>query len=432
MSLSEKTWDSKTDVIDHNGSAGAQYSKVRKITELICEPLETEDYVVQAITEVSPPKWHLAHTTWFFETFILKPYKIGYHPINDAYRYLFNSYYETVGDYFPRHDRGTLSRPTVKEIMSYRRHVDNHMSELLSNIPDKRKADITQRLMVGLNHEQQHQELLLMDIKRNFFANPLRPAYRKNETGKSRHLEMRWAQFEGGLVEIGFEGEGFSFDNETPRHKEWLEPHRIANRLVTNGEYLEFMESGGYENPVYWLSDGWAEMRSQGWNSPLYWDYSDGEWGIFTLSGMQRLDPEEPVSHVSFYEAAAFAKWKGMRLPTEAEWETAFRDSVPSDQDNFMESGIFHPTSPHDRDGNLLQGMGDLWEWTMSPYVPYPGNRPLEGSLGEYNAKFMANQMVLRGGSCVTPRSHIRITYRNFFNPGERWPFTGIRLADDA
>lgn len=431
MSSNGDNLKSKTDPLDEH-NAVFQYSRVREISKILCEPLEIEDFVIQAIPQVSPPKWHLAHTTWFFETFILKPYKVGYHPISDQYKYLFNSYYESVGEYFPKNRRGILSRPTVDEIFQYRKHVDRSMKELIENIPERHKEEVIKRLIIGLNHEQQHQELLLMDIKRNFYSNPLRPTYRKIEFGRNNKIPMNWISFDGGLIEIGFEGVGFSFDNEIPRHKEWIDAYKLANRLVTNAEYIEFIEDGGYNNPEYWLSDGWSEVNEEGWNAPLYWEEYDGKWRIFTLSGMRDLDPNEPVSHVSFYEAAAYAKWRGKRLPTEAEWEGAFVNFAPKDEDNFMETCLYHPRSPFENGGGLLQGMGDLWEWTMSPYEPYPGNKPLPGALGEYNAKFMANQMVLRGGSCVTPKSHIRTTYRNFFALKERWPFTGIRLADDA
>lgn len=410
-------------------SAFEKYRKIRATTEELCRGLHTEDYVVQSAFEVSPVKWHLAHTTWFFETFILKPYKLRYHPFSDAFAYLFNSYYETVGEYFPKERRGTLSRPTVDEVYKYRQHVDEAMEELMSQ--ESINSSVLERMIVGINHEQQHQELMLMDIKYNFYSNPLKPAYADYKAYPERKAgAMEWIHHDGGIAEIGHQGSSFSFDNETPRHRKYLEPFSIASRLVTNREYLEFIDDGGYRKAEYWLADGWHKINGQGWEAPLYWEEKDDEWYIFTLSGMRMMDPEEPVSHISFYEALAFAHWKGARLPTEEEWETAMNAIQPSAEDNFAESGYYRPIPPRSNNG-MSQGYGDLWEWTYSPYVPYPGNKPLAGSLGEYNVKFMANQMVLRGGCCATPSSHIRKTYRNFFHLHNRWPFTGIRLAAD-
>ncbi len=412
-------------------SAFEKFLEVRNFTETLCEGLETEDYVVQSAPEVSPVKWHLAHTSWFFETFILKPFKIRFHPFDDRFEYLFNSYYETVGSYFPKELRGTLSRPTVSEIYSYRKFINKEMSELMHqpNLP----RDVLQRMIIGINHEQQHEELMLMDIKLNFFNNPLKPAYREYKSSQSNTPgPLQWIGFEGGLASIGHNSEKFAFDNESPRHQVYVKPFRIASRLVTNQEYLEFMDDGGYSRPELWLSDGWRKINSSGWRSPLYWEKKKDGWYEFSLSGLRRLVPEDPVSHVSFYEALAFANWAGKRLPTEQEWEIAMDGMEVGTGDNFLESGYLRPVAPAERKGSIRQGLGDLWEWTHSPYMPYPGTKALPGALGEYNVKFMANQMVLRGGSCVTPASHIRTTYRNFFHMDERWPFTGIRLAEDA
>ncbi len=407
----------------------SRFRKVRKTTEDLCSGLETEDYVVQSSYEVSPLKWHLAHTTWFYETFILKPFRTRFHPYSDDFDYLFNSYYETVGEYFPKSMRGTLSRPTVKEVYEYRRFVDASMEGILEQ--DDIPAGVAQRLELGLNHEQQHQELMLMDIKFNFFSNPLHPAYAEYKECSMDTGPMEWLEFDGGNVEIGHNGNEFAFDNESPRHKAYLEAYRLSSRLVTNGEYLSFIEAGGYSDPKFWLSEGWNFIRENGVNAPLYWLKKKDGWYVFTLGGLRKMRPEEPVSHVSFFEALAYANWSGKRLPTEVEWENGMSGVEPEDNSNFVESGNLRPVASGMGNG-MMQGFGDLWEWTYSPYVPYPGTKALEGSLGEYNVKFMANQMILRGGCCVTPRSHIRRTYRNFFHPGDRWPFTGIRLAEDA
>lgn len=405
------------------------FLKVRKTTEELCNNLETEDYVVQSSYEVSPVKWHLAHTSWFYETFILKPFKTRFHPYKDEFDFLFNSYYETVGKFFPKERRGTISRPTVKEVFDYRKFVNDSMVSLMSQ--DNLPAEVMKRLELGLNHEQQHQELMLMDIKYNFYSNPLRPSYAAYNEKSGSPGKLEWIGFEGGNVEIGHQQDGFAFDNESPRHKVFLHPYRIASRLVTNGEFLEFIDAGGYSSPEYWLSDGWTLINKEGWNSPLYWEKRKDGWHVFTLSGMRKLNPDEPVSHLSFYEALAYANWKGKRLPTEEEWEHAMESIDQSSEDNFLESKYYRPVPALPGRG-IKQALGDLWEWTYSSYTPYPGARALEGSLGEYNAKFMANQMVLRGGSCATPRSHIRKSYRNFFHMHDRWPFTGLRLAEDA
>ncbi|MCX7893943.1 MAG: ergothioneine biosynthesis protein EgtB [Burkholderiales bacterium] len=406
----------------------ARYREVRARTEALCAPLEPEDYPIQAVPEASPPKWHLAHVTWFFETFVLRPFAPGYEAFHPRFEYLFNSYYESVGPFHPRAQRGVLARPATEAIYRYRAHVDARVLALLeSGTPPA--ADAAARIELGLHHEEQHQELLLMDIKANFAANPLRPAYRSAFAGpcEAAPAKLEWLERDAGPVEIGHSGAGFAFDNETPRHREWLAAHRLASRPVTNGEYLEFIAAGGYREPRHWLSDGWAAVRARGWEAPLYWERIDGAWWRMTLAGMQPVDEAEPVCHVSFYEADAFARWAGRRLPTEAELERELAARPLAG--NFMDEGRFEPRAAAAGDG---QWFGDVWEWTRSSYSPYPGFRPLAGALGEYNGKFMANQFVLRGGSCATPRAHMRATYRNFFYPHERWPFTGIRLADDA
>ncbi len=405
-----------------------RYSDVRRQSESLCKPLAVDDYQVQSVIDASPPKWHLAHVTWFFETFLLKPFLEGYEPLDPRYEQLFNSYYNTVGPFHPRAQRHTLSRPTVEQVYEYRAHVDRHMAELIAAPTRAHRAEVGKRLTLGLNHEQQHQELLLMDIKRNFLANPLYPVYTpRRESSAHEAPPMRWLDFPGGIREMGYGGAGFAFDNEVPRHKVFLREYRLGSRPVTNGEYLEFVEDRGYARPELWLSDGWAAVRERGWTAPLYWMNLDGAWHEMTLSGLRALDPAEPVCHASFYEADAYARWRNARLPTEPEWETAASGEPIAG--NFVESGICHPrpaSGPDDR-----QWFGDVWEWTASAYSPYPGYRPLEGALGEYNGKFMANQYVLRGGCCATPLSHMRATYRNFFYPHDRWPFTGIRLASD-
>jgi ergothioneine biosynthesis protein EgtB len=406
------------------------YQKTRKVSERICHPLEIDDYVIQTMPEVSPPKWHLAHTSWFFETFVLQP-ALGtkYRPFDPRFNYLFNSYYKGVGFHQPRPQRGLLSRPTTEEVYGYRSYVDEQMAKFIAK--DGRWLEYAPLMELGLHHEQQHQELLLTDIKHIFFSNPLRPAYQKNIVKKpQRTAELEWKNFPGGLIEIGHTGDGFHFDNERPRHRVLMEDFRLASRLVTNGEYLRFMEDGGYENPLLWLSDGWERVMAEQWRAPLYWEKHEGSWRQMTLGGMQAVDPEEPVCHVSFYEAAAYAHWAGRRLPREAEWEHAATAETVAG--NFYESGLLRPSTPDGETKNsMTQLFGDVWEWTQSPYLPYPGFKPAAGAVGEYNGKFMCNQMVLRGGSCLTASSHIRLSYRNFFFPQDRWQCTGIRLAED-
>jgi ergothioneine biosynthesis protein EgtB len=407
------------------------YRNVRKHSEDLCTPLSAEDCAIQAAPEASPTKWHLAHTSWFFENFLLKEYLANYREFHPMYGYLFNSYYEQVGKFQPRQERGFLSRPDLEEICRYRAHVDDHMLKLLRSARGGVWPEVQRRLEIGINHEQQHQELLLTDIKFNFSVNPLRPPYRTDlpEAPGTRASPQRWIAFPGGIREIGHQGGGFAYDNEAPRHRTYLNPFRLASRPATNGEYLAFMEDGGYGNPAFWLSDGWATARRLHWSCPLYWESIDGVWWQFTLGGPRRLNLDEPVCHVSYYEAAAYAAWAGKRLPTEAEWEVAASGLAVSG--NLRDSGTLHPAAAPHGDG-LLQMYGDVWEHTASPYQPYPGFRSAPGALGEYNGKFMCNQMVLRGGSCVTPANHIRASYRNFFYPHERWQFQGLRLAEDA
>lgn len=409
---------------------GRRLHAVRARMESLCTPLEIEDYCIQAAAEVSPPKWHLAHTTWFFETFILLPFTPGYRAFHEAYAHLFNSYYETAGTFFPRPQRGLLSRPTVAEIYRYRSHVDEALQALLENLPQQSATDILVRVELGIEHEIQHQELLLMDVKYNFSINPSKPAYQHTPAvpaATSPHV-MEWHEFTGGIVEIGHDGTGFSYDNERPRHQTLLRDFRLANRLVTNEEYLAFMADDGYQRAELWLSDGWRTINTQHWQAPLYWFNDEYGWQQFTLSGMLPLNPHEPVAHLSYYEADAYARWAGKRLPTEAEWEHAAA-SLPV-EGNFLDSGLLHPQPA--RQSGLTQLYGDLWEWMQSAYSPYPGFRPLPGTLGEYNGKFMCDQMVLRGGCCVTPQDHVRTSYRNFFRTADRWMFSGLRLAEDA
>lgn len=407
-------------------AVGERYSDIRRQTEGLVEGLSADDQMVQSTTEASPTKWHLAHTTWFFETFILLPHVAGYKPFDPRFTFLFNSYYKQLDGHPQRSIRGTFSRPTLEEVQRYRAHVDAAMMEFVSRGTDSRVFEL---LELGVNHEQQHQELIVTDIKHAFWTNPLRPSYRERGlAGSGAAPALRWINFDEGVCEIGYTGGGFAFDNERPRHRVYLRGFRLASRLVTNAEYLEFMMSGGYRRPELWLSDGWDQACANGWRAPLYWEDGGGEWQVFTCCGMRPLDLDEPVCHVSYYEADAFARWSGARLPSEAEWEIAASEAPPGGM--LLESGCFHP-APASPGSALQQMFGDAWEWTSSPYVAYPGYRPPSGVLGEYNGKFMCNQMVLRGGSCATPASHIRASYRNFFPPQARWQFMGIRLAND-
>lgn len=408
------------DRVTTGASLASRYREVRAWTETLAEPLVTEDYVVSSMPDVSPTKWHLAHTSWFFETFVLAPNAPEYRPIDPKYAFLFNSYYVQAGERHCRAQRGLVTRPTVEEVYEYRAHVDRAMLDLLEGSPSE---EIEKLVTLGLHHEQQHQELVLTDIKHVFWTNPMHPVYvPRGARANAKTPAAQWIEHEGGVVEIGHEGGGFSFDNEGPRHRQHLAPFRIASRLVTNGEYLEFMESHGYQRPEFWLSSGFDAVRANHWEAPLYWQRGEYGWEVFTLGGLLRLDLDEPVTHVSFFEADAFARWKGLRLPREAEWETV-AGGKPFDG-SFAESRRFHPT--------MSSWYGDVWQWTSSPYVAYPGYRPAPGAVGEYNGKWMCDQWVLRGASCATPRSHARLTYRNFFAAPTRWQFAGIRLAADA
>ncbi len=406
----------------------ARYAAVRQQTEMLCRPLAVDDYGVQPMDDASPPKWHLAHTTWFFETFLLKRFRERYRPFAEGFETLFNSYYNGVGQPFPRPKRGTLSRPTVEEVYAYRAHVDAAMRPLLARGDD----DIRARVELGLHHEQQHQELVVTDLKYTLGTNPLRPAYRDDlDRTACESRRATFVDFPEGFVEVGATGPDFCFDNETPRHRVWLRPFAVADRLVTNGEYLAFMEDGGYGAPALWLSDGWDAVRRDGWEAPLYWYRENGAWFEYRLSGPAPVDLHAPVTHVSFYEADAYARWADARLPLETEWESvAARYGEQIEEGHFADGGRLHPRGP--AGPGMAQLFGDVWEWTSSAYGPYPGYRPLPGTLGEYNGKFMANQVVLRGGSCATPPGHVRATYRNFFHGPDRWQFTGLRLARDA
>ncbi len=413
-----------------------RYRSVRAQTEALAAPLSAEDQTIQSMPDVSPTKWHRAHTTWFFETFVLLAHLDGHEPVDPAYGYLFNSYYETVGARHPRPQRGLISRPSTTAVGTYRDAVDDSMEELftrLDSLDATAQSQIHDLVELGLHHEQQHQELILMDIKHVLSVNPTEPAYRSGHQRPAgpRAPTLSWTSHPGGVVSIGHGGDGFSFDNETPRHDVLLQPFRLANRLVTCGEWLEFMADRGYHQPTLWLSDGWHHICSQAWDAPGYWFSVDGEWHVFTLDGARPVDPAEPVAHVSHYEADAFARWAGARLPLEAEWETLAADQ-PVDG-AFVgpdpAEAALHPT-PAEGDG-LTQVYGQLWQWTASPYIGYPGFTTAPGAVGEYNGKFMSNQMVLRGGCCATPLAHTRPTYRNFFPPHSRWMFSGVRLAED-
>ena len=419
---------------DNRAAERECFAAVRQQSEGLAANLSPEDQAIQSMPDVSPTKWHLAHTSWFFETFILEPFDSAYRVFDPDFAYLFNSYYEAVGPRHPRPQRGMLSRPTVDAVGAYRDHVTTAMLRLIDKAGEAVWGEIAPLIELGLHHEQQHQELILMDIKHVFSVNPLRPAYQAPRPYALPNAPPahNWVEFAGGLEEIGHTGPGFAFDNEGPRHKVWLEPFRLACGPVTCGDYLEFVNDGGYRRPEFWLSDGWTTAQQYGWQAPLYWRCEDGEWLIFTLSGERRVEAAEPVCHVSFYEADAFARWAGKRLPTEAEWEVAAR-TVPL-AGNLADAGHFHPcpdTVMAACEPALRQMIGDVWEWTASPYVPYPRFRPVSGAIGEYNGKFMSSQMVLRGGAAVTPAGHIRATYRNFFPPSARWAFSGLRLAED-
>ena len=401
-----------------------RYVAVRARTMALTDGLSAEDQQVQSMPDASPAKWHLAHTSWFFETFILQPHAPDHRPFDPDYGYLFNSYYESVGERHARPERGLLTRPSLEEVHTYRRHVDKAMAELIAAAGQEPAwRDL---LELGLHHEEQHQELILMDIKHAFSRNPLQPPFAPSAPSPRRTpIAATWRELPGGLVEIGHAGPGFAFDNEGPRHKVWLEPFRIADQLVTCGDWMAFMDDGGYAQPLIWLSEGWAAVQREAWAAPAYWTRGDDGWTVFTLTGPKAIDPAEPVAHVSFFEADAFARWAGRRLPTEAEWETAAALAPPEDEGESL-----HPAAP--RAESLAQMRGQVWQWTGSAYQPYPRYRAAKDATGEYNGKFMSGQMVLRGGACVTPPGHSRITYRNFFPPAARWAFSGVRLADDV
>jgi ergothioneine biosynthesis protein EgtB len=403
-----------------------RFRTVRSATDALRASLTAEDQMVQSMPDCSPAKWHAAHTTWFFETFLLSGAS-WYKPFDPRFRDVFNSYYKQLGEHPFRGDRGTFSHPTLSQVQAFRAHVDSSMERLIGGELSVEQASLIE---LGLNHEQQHQELILTDIKHAFWSQPLRPAYSPAKASSPSSTEpMQFIGFEGGPHDIGHEGPDFSFDNELPRHAVWLQPFMIASRLVTNAEYLAFMNDDAYRRPELWLSDGWDTVTRLGWKSPQYWEKSPtGEWTYFTLSGQRAIDPNEPVCHVSFYEADAFARWSDARLATEAEWEHAASSLLITG--NFADDRRYHPLAASN-DAQLEQMYGDVWEWTGSAYLAYPGFRPAAGAVGEYNGKFMCNQFVLRGGSCATPRSHIRATYRNFFPPHARWQFTGVRLAKD-
>lgn len=404
-------------------SLAQRYQAVREQTVALCAPLEVEDFVVSSMPDVSPTKWHLAHTSWFFETFLLAEHLPDYSSPNPRYAFLFNSYYVQAGERHCRAQRGLATRPSVGEVLAYRNHVDEAVSRLCERIADDPEHPAWPVIELGIHHEQQHQELLLTDIKHVFWMNPLRPAYRTALPASVEAPRLTWREFAAGIQRLGHQGSGFAFDNESPAHRVFTEAFRIGSRLVTNGEFLSFIEDGGYRRPELWLSNGWATVRELGWSAPLYWERFDGAWREFTLAGDAPVDPSLPVCHVSYYEADAYARWAAHRLPTEAEWETAAA-GLPL-EGTFVESGRFHPAA----DNGSGQWYGDAWQWTHSAYVAYPGFKPSAGAIGEYNGKWMSDQWVLRGASVATPRSHARLTYRNFFPSDARWQFTGIRLA---
>ncbi|HZZ93169.1 MAG TPA: ergothioneine biosynthesis protein EgtB [Usitatibacter sp.] len=410
---------------------GERFAAVRGTTRALAAALSPEDCAIQSMPDASPVKWHLAHTTWFFETFILERLHPARAPFHPAFRFLFNSYYNAVGERHPRPQRGMLSRPSLEEVLAYRSAIETELAEAL----ESGRLDEPMRALVelGIQHEQQHQELILTDLKHLLSCNPLKPVYRKHwPLTQVQPRRADWIAFPAGLDAIGHDGGGFSFDNERPRHRIFHEAFELATQPVTHGEFRAFIEDGGYRRPDLWLSAGWDCVVQRGWEAPLYWERLDGEWHTFTLHGMAPIEEHTPVCHVSFFEADAFARWARARLPTEAEWEVAARGAATDG--NFLESGALHPLALREAPsgGTLAQLFGDVWEWTRSDYAPYPGFVTAAGAVGEYNGKFMANQYVLRGGSCATPASHIRATYRNFFPADARWQFSGVRLARDA
>ncbi|GAA5030286.1 ergothioneine biosynthesis protein EgtB [Terrabacter aeriphilus] len=420
------TWDADTIV--------ARYDEVRAHTETLAAPLSPEDQTVQSMPDVSPTKWHRAHVTWFFETFVLAQHEPSFTPFQDQYWFLFNSYYEGVGPRYARAERGHITRPGAHDVGLYRADVDARVRDLVTTLDGGSLEKLAPTIELGFHHEQQHQELLLMDIKHVLSVNPLQPVYAGTPLAPSAPDALGWVDVEGGLVEVGHRGGGFGFDNELPLHQQWLEQYRLADRLVTNGEWLDFMADRGYERHELWLSDGWGKVRDEGWRAPFYWREVDGVWFEHTLSGTRPVDPGLPVSHVSHYEADAYATWAGKRLPTEGEWEHAVvadGQVEPSPEAaNLADRTTFHPRPAGPATGHLRQVFGDCWEWTSSAYLAYPGYHPPAGAIGEYNGKFMSGQMVLRGGCALTPPGHARLSYRNFFPPGSRWALSGVRLAD--
>ncbi len=409
----------------------ASFKNTREKTLELCKPLKRDDYMVQATPDASPPKWHLGHTTWFFETFILEPFARGYKRHDDNFGYIFNSYYETVGRFLQKPMRSTISRPSLEDVLEYREFVNSSIIDLLESIDSGLLNEVKSRVLLGINHEQQHQELLLMDVKVNYSVSPYHPSYSSRANSSSKEVvELEWIKFDESVERIGHAGTGFCFDNEMPQHNEIVPAFLIANRAVTNGGYIAFILDGGYERPELWLSDGWMERTRNRWEAPQYWEREGKDFYYFTLSGRREVNPDEPVVHVSYYEADAYARWARCRLPTESQWEHTMKNSKLEHQGNFLESNEFHPSVQSDSQ-SATSGPGGVWEWTVSSYSPYPGYSPPSGSLGEYNGKFMANQIVLRGSSCVTPESHSRLTYRNFYHCHDRWQFSGIRLSRD-
>ena len=408
-----------------------RYQAVRGFTEQLTNPLEKEDFMLQSMEDVSPTKWHIAHTSWFFEQFVLLEGYPGYKPLNETYFYLFNSYYVAAGQRHCRPKRGLISRPTVGEVFEYREYVDRHMFSFIEGLHGERLDQWAEIIELGLHHEQQHQELMLTDIKHNMSINPLLPpVYAEAANSPSiSQLPLKWIEFEEGIYDIGHLGGSFSFDNEFPRHRTFVEPFALTNRLITNGEWIDFIEDGGYQRHDLWLVAGWGLAQQEEWDSPLYWQKGEDGWTHYTLGGLKSVNLAEPVTHITYYEADAFSRWAGGRLPTEFEWEIA-SNGLPV-AGNFVESGLYHtkPLNGSSQPDQLNQMFGDVWEWTSSHYSPYPGYKPVEGALGEYNGKFMANQFVLRGGSAATSQTHIRATYRNFWHPDTAFQFTGLRLA---